>query len=219
VQRNALQILSEHSGQWDAATLKEFYRELLDSADSNVELLNNLLNWAQVQTGRIQFNPTTIDLSDTFRDEIRLIRRTAEQKGVRFNVEMPDHAPVTADPRMLATIVRNLLTNAVKFTPEVGTVTLSVEEAEGKNTEITVADTGTGMTQEQMAALFRLDSRSSQPGIAGEQGTGLGLIVCREMPERHGSALQIESQPNRGSCFRFVMCASPGRETLSVCPD
>ncbi|MDR1129578.1 MAG: hypothetical protein LBK96_01170 [Prevotellaceae bacterium] len=204
-QRNALQMLSDHSGQWDAATLKEFYRELLDSADSNVELLNNLLNWAQVQTGRIQFKPTAIDLSDTFRDEIRLIRRTAAQKGVSFNVEMPDRAIVTADPRMLATIVRNLLTNAVKFTPEGGTVTLSVEKIDATKTEITVTDTGTGMTHEQIATLFSLDSRPPQQGTAGEQGTGLGLTVCREMLERHGSILQIESYPNRGSRFRFVI--------------
>jgi signal transduction histidine kinase len=203
-QRNALQMLSDRSGQWDAATLKEFYRELLDSADSNVELLNNLLNWAQVQTGRMQFNPTATDLPDTIRDEIRQIRRMAEQKGVNFNVEMPDHAIVTADPRMLATIVRNLLTNAVKFTPEGGTVTLSVENIDATKTEITVADTGIGMTPEQIASLSRLDSRPSQRGTAGERGTGLGLTVCREMLERHGSTLQIESHPNRGSCFRFV---------------
>ncbi|MDR1525223.1 MAG: ATP-binding protein, partial [Tannerella sp.] len=191
--------------QWDAATLKEFYHELLDSANSNVELLNNLLNWAQVQTGRMQFKPTAADLSGTLRDEICLIRRMAEQKGVNFNVEIPVRTFVTADPRMLATIVRNLLTNAVKFTPEGGTVTLSAEMTEEKKAEITITDTGTGMTQEQITSLFCLDSRPSQPGTAGEQGTGLGLTVCREMLERHGSVLQIESQPNRGSRFRFVI--------------
>jgi signal transduction histidine kinase len=218
-QRNALQALLEHSGQWDVATLKEFYRELLDSADSNVELLNNLLNWAQVQTGRIAFKPAATDLSDAFRNEIRLIRRMAEQKGIRFNVEIPPGAVVVADPRMLAVIVRNLLANAVKFTPEGGTVTLSAETAEEQKIEIAVADTGMGMTPEQIKSLFHLDRRPSQPlpsslrqgAAAGEQGTGLGLIVCSEMLEYHGCILQIESLPDQGSRFRFTLPAQSPR--------
>jgi signal transduction histidine kinase len=150
----------------------------------------------------------------------------AENKGVAFTATIPGDALVTADGNMMATVVRNLLTNAVKYTPAGGTVALTVtpvaynvtttddtspasasgnEHEHSRRYVITVSDTGTGMSREQISNLFRLDSSRSQPGTAGEPGTGLGLIVCRDLLDKHGATLHIESEPGKGSRFWFEL--------------
>ena len=218
-QRDALQLLVKNAGSWDANALTEYYHELLKSADGQVELLYNLLNWAQVQTGRMTYTPVTFNLSTRLRSDIALIRKPAENKGVALIVQMPEETLVTGDGNMLATVVRNLLTNAVKFTPKGGTVTLEVQapsnspegggnfppSGELRGACISVSDTGIGMNEEQIRNLFRFDSRHSRPGTANEQGSGLGLIVCRELLEKHGSELHIESEEGKGSRFWFEL--------------
>jgi signal transduction histidine kinase len=105
---------------------------------------------------------------------------------------------------MLTTVVRNLLNNAVKYTSKGGTATLTISPGAGASTyTISVADTGTGMTAEQLQSLFRLDKPQSRRGTAGELGSGLGLIVCREMLQKHGSTLHVESETGKGSRFWF----------------
>jgi signal transduction histidine kinase len=124
---------------------------------------------------------------------------------------MPEDAVITGDGNMLATVVRNLLSNAVKFTPAGGQVTLDISpvitgnEATDCQFSISISDTGIGMTKDQINNLFRLDSARSSLGTAGEQGSGLGLIVCRELLEKHGSVLQVESEEGKGSRFWFVV--------------
>ena len=219
-QRDALQMLVQNSNSWDADTLTAYYRELLKSADGQVELIYNLLGWAQLQTGRITYNPATFNLAHRLRSDINLIRNMAEKKGVAFTVSIPDNADITGDAAMLSIIVRNLLTNAVKFTAaspdpsrsgETGTVTLDVTPVYGDNPinitgyTVTVSDTGIGMNAEQIDKLFRLDGARSRKGTAGEQGSGLGLIVCRELLEKHGSELRVESEAGKGSTFSFQL--------------
>jgi signal transduction histidine kinase len=249
-QRDAIQMLAENAPQWNAATLQNFYAKLLKSAEGQVELIYSLLNWAQVQTNRMPFNPIPFDLVSDLANDISIIRSMAERKGVSFHVETrfiaSHNAPplITGDSAMICTVVRNLLTNAVKFTPAGGEVTLSIVgadistgsmhrlcvcprihdehtdtsgeqigDASGEHagsplrqkTRITVTDTGIGMTAEQIADVFRLDHKHSQCGTAGETGSGLGLIVCRELIEKHGSTLYIESEPAKGSRFWFEL--------------
>jgi signal transduction histidine kinase len=202
-QRDALKLLIENAGSWDAALLADYYNELLKSAEGQVELLYNLLNWAQVQTGRMPYTPAPFNLVTRLRPDIALLRKMAESKDITLSVEMPEDALVTGDANMLSTVIRNLLTNAVKFTGKGGRVLLAVEASgDGKHT-VSVSDTGTGMSEEQRRNLFRLDSPYSGKGTAGEQGSGLGLIVCRELLEKHGSALHVESREGVGSRFWF----------------
>ena len=137
----------------------------------------------------------------------------ADNKGVAFSAQMPDNAIVAGDRNMLAIVVRNLLINAVKFTPAGGQVMFEVSQgccrdgARPVSTGYTIAvsDTGIGMTKEQISKLFRLDSARSRKGTAGEEGSGLGLIVCRELLEKHGSELHIESEEGKGSRFWFEL--------------
>jgi signal transduction histidine kinase len=159
------------------------------------------------------FNPEPFDIVPKLRAEANLIAKMAEQKRVTLKTELPEEAVVTGDKNMLATVVRNILTNAVKFTPAGGEVSLSAlltpenlsnaVLAAQKTMIIAIKDNGVGMTAEQIDSLFRIDSHNSRQGTAGEQGTGLGLIVCNELLERHGSTLHIESEVGKGSRFWF----------------
>jgi signal transduction histidine kinase len=201
-QRNALQKLVKNVQAWDMDTMMEYYEDLLKSADSQVELIYNLLGWAQVQTGRIAYKPDAFILSGVLPD-ILLARKIAEHKGVNLELRITQNALVTGDRNMLSTVLRNLLTNAIKFTASGGTVTLLVEPAgEGKYT-VVVSDTGIGMNREQTGNLFCIDSTHSRQGTDGEQGSGLGLIVCREFLEKHGTILNVESEEGKGSRFWF----------------
>ena len=210
-QRDAIQLLVKNDRVWNADTLTEYYAGLLNSADGQVELLYNLLNWAKIQTGRMAYTPTSFALAAHFRSDLALIRNMAEKKGIAFEVAIPDDAMVTGDPNMIITVLRNLLTNAVKFTASGGTVALEITEdrsdkASAATTHtLTISDTGTGMSAAQISNLFNLDNAHSGRGTAGEQGSGLGLIVCKELLEKHGSALHIESKEGKGSRFWFAV--------------
>jgi signal transduction histidine kinase len=204
-QRDALQQLISHSDKWDTGSLSEYYEELLKSADGQIELLYNLLNWAQVQIGRMPYTPTEFDLITELRSDIALTKNMADRKGIILDVQVPEDAIVTGDRNMLTTVVRNLLTNAVKFTAKDGHVGLEIRQEEHGRYTISVNDTGTGMSQEEIENLFNIDRQYSRLGTAGEQGSGLGLIVCKELVEKHGSILHVESEEGKGSRFRFVI--------------
>jgi len=221
-QRDALQLLIKNAGLWNVDALTDYYQELLNSADGQVELLYNLLNWAQLQTGRMAYTPTTFTLSDLLSDTT-LIRNMAKSKGITLILPQSQDALITGDRNMLSTVIRNLLTNAVKFTPAGGTVTLTAFQAPSNSLErgensppveglgevhISVTDTGVGMSEEQIRNLFQLDSRQSRRGTADEQGSGLGLIVCKELLEKHGSELHVESEEGKGSRFCFTISAA-----------
>jgi len=200
-QRDAINMLIKNAHLWDATTLTDFYNELLKSAEGGVELIYNLLGWAQVQTGRMIYKPDTMLLSDIL-PNISLIQKAAEDKGVILDIQMPENAIITCDSNMLATIIRNLLNNAVKFTDKGGTVTLDISSGT-TGYIISINDTGIGMSKEIINNLFRLDKIHSNQGTAGETGSGLGLIVCKELLEKHGSKLNVESEEGKGSRFWF----------------
>ncbi|MDL2265368.1 hypothetical protein LJC43_03190, partial [Parabacteroides sp. OttesenSCG-928-G21] len=204
-QRDALQQLITYAGKWEADSLAQYYEELLKSADGQVELLYNLLNWAQVQTGRMPYVPTEFDLVAELRSDIALIKNMAERKGIVLETRMPESAVITGDRNMLVTVVRNLLTNAVKFTDKGGRITLEIKPDEEDGYTISVADTGRGMRREEVEGLFRIDRQRSRMGTAGEPGSGLGLIVCKELVEKHGGMLRVESEVGKGSEFLFAV--------------
>ena len=205
-QRDALQLLLSHSNEWDTKSLSQYYSELLKSADGQVELLYNLLNWAQVQTGRMPYVPIQFDIVSALRPDILLLENMSKHKGVSLKIQQPETAVVTGDCNMITTVVRNLLTNAIKFTPTGGSVSLAIEHLphDGQTT-ISVSDTGVGMSNEQLQNLFHIENRNSRRGTAGESGSGLGLIVCKELIEKHGSTLHIESEEQKGSRFYFSL--------------
>ena len=143
----------------------------------------------------------------------------ADNKGVAFDVHTPETVIITGDYNMLITVVRNLLVNAIKFTAKGGTVTLDISPQTDRDDRdgarpvstttyvISVSDTGTGMSSGHIQNLFSLDRQSSQKGTAGEAGSGLGLIICRELLQKHNSILHIDSEEGKGSRFWFEVAA------------
>jgi signal transduction histidine kinase len=204
-QRDAIQQLLKNTNTWTTDELTEFCIDLLKSADEEVELLYTLLSWAQIQTGRMSFIPVTFDLPAQLRTDISLIRKMAEYKKITLTDNMPNHALITGDINMLVTVVRNLLTNAVKFTPVGGEILLTVAPAANGKHTVSVTDTGTGMTQEQIQNLFNIDKMQNRTGTIGEQGTGLGLIVCKDLLAKHKSTLHVESEEGKGSRVWFFL--------------
>ena len=206
--RDALQILLNNAQSWDVDTLNKYYNELLKSSENHVELIYSLLSWAQIQTGRISFTPAQFFLPKLL-PELTMIRKMAENKEITLNIAIPEEAVVSCDINMLLTVVRNLLTNAVKFTPTGGTVQLDVSPCRdainrvSPKYTISITDTGIGMSQQQITELFSLDTLHSHKGTGGEEGSGLGLIICKEFLEKHNSTLHIESEVGKGSRVWF----------------
>jgi len=204
-QRDALQLLLENSIHWDTASLTKYYQKLLKSANEQVDLLYTLLNWTQVQTGRMSYFPMPFDMVSALQPDIALIKNMAESKDLIFDVQTPGAALVTGDCNMFITVIRNLLTNAVKFTPKDGKISLEIKTNKSGAYIISVVDSGIGMNSEQMQNLFRLARQRPRKGTVGEQGSGLGLIVCNELLQKQGSQLHVESEEGKGSRFWFEL--------------
>jgi len=210
-QRDTLRALVKNEQLWSADELTKYHKELLKSSEGGVELIFDLLSWSQLQTGRMTCVLKTFAFAELL-PTLSLIRSAAENKNITFNVEIPQNECITCDAKIITTVIRNLLTNAVKFTASGGTVKLEIARGStdaachvstGTGYIISITDTGIGISEKQLRNLFRLDSAHSQRGTAGEQGSGLGLIVCKELIEKHGSKLHIESEEGKGSRFWF----------------
>ena len=202
-QQDTIRKLVEKAELLNNDELSNSCRNLLESANEEVELIFSLLTWTQIQTERISFTPITFDLPKQLHPDISLIRKMAEAKQITLTEDIPNHLFVTGDINMIVTVVRNLLTNAVKFTPAGGAISLVIEVASNGKHTISVSDTGIGMTQEERNNLFRIDNSLSRKGTMGEQGTGLGLIICNDMLKKHDSTLQVDSETGKGSRFWF----------------
>lgn len=184
---------------------KLFYiQEMKNSANINHNLLQNLLQWSRSQTGKMEFLPRKLGLHDVTKEVFLLLSKTSEKKQIRLRHEIPPALHVTADENMLNTVLRNLLTNAIKFSHK-GSV-ICVEAAERENfVEICVADSGIGMDQKTIDNLFRIDVAHSAAGTENELGTGLGLILCKEFIEKSGGKIWVESEVGKGSKFYFCL--------------
>lgn len=203
-QRNALQLLADQGSQMSKEELALYYGELLKSANIQVDLLYNLLNWARLETGKMQYNACNLDLATSFDQEIELIRTMAEHKGIEFEVCIPESAIVCADINMLRTVIRNLLTNSIKYTPRGGKIYFNITQGQGSYL-LCIGDSGVGMTEAQIHSLCEPGLHFSSIGTDGEAGTGLGLVLCREMVEKNGSKLNVKSSPGAGSQFSFAL--------------
>lgn len=167
-------------------------------------LLENLLQWSRTQYGEIECNPRQIDLDILAREQIAFFIAKAEKKKITLIAEIPEHLPVYADENMLQSILRNLVGNALKFTHAGGTVKLTTKD-DGNFIVTSVSDTGVGIPEEKLGALFTIGGNHTTMGTAKEKGTGLGLMLCKEFVEKNGGLLRISSQPGKGSTFSFSL--------------
>ena len=174
-----------------------------DSATNLFRLLSNLLEWSRMQRGLTKFIPTHIRLLTKLSESLVLVREEANKKEVTIDITISSQLYVFADVNMLEGILRNLVSNAVKFTPRGGVVKISATQLPDHLVEIIVQDSGIGMKKSMIENLFRLDVNTNRKGTDGELSTGLGLMICRDFIEKHGGKLQIESKVGKGSIFRF----------------
>jgi PAS domain S-box-containing protein len=183
---------------------KEFISLIKDSSGSAYDLLENLLHWARSQTNTISYEPKSVDLSRIIEENLAVIKASAEGKNLRIDFDPAARRDVYGDENMLSTILRNLLSNAVKFTPSGGKIEITLKP-DLKGIVCSIKDSGIGINEEQKERLFRLDQSFSGTGTAGETGTGLGLIICKDFLERHGSVLSVESEVGKGTRFFFTL--------------
>jgi PAS domain S-box-containing protein len=183
---------------------KEFLKIIMDSSISASTLLENLLNWARTQTNQIKFEPSLFDLKDIVSQNILMLNVNARNKDISLTEDVSENLSVFADLNMVNTIVRNFLTNAIKFTPIKGKVNIT-SKIEDDRVLISVTDTGIGMDEETLSKLYMLDEFHNAEGTSGEKGTGLGMIVCKEFALLNGSDISIRSKKNEGSTFTFSL--------------
>jgi len=157
-----------------------------------------------MQTGIIAWQPEQVDLWDLVNEVVHLLRGSAENKQIYLVARVDEDLSAFADPNMINTVVRNLVSNAIKFTPCGGEVV--VESRQTKDfVEITVRDSGIGIKPEDIEKLFRIDEQVVQNGTENETGTGLGLILCKEFIDKHKGQLFVKSEANKGSSFIFTL--------------
>lgn len=181
-----------------------YIEEMQNSANLSHNLLQNLLQWSRSQTGRIDFSPRIINIHDLVNQNFELLKQTAAKKEISLVNEVDKIINIEADEDMTDTIFRNLITNAIKFTPEGGSIKIDATQ-QGSMALINVSDTGVGMDEETKSKLFRLDVNHSSLGTSQEKGTGLGLILCKEFVEKHNGKIWIESSKGEGTTFSFTL--------------
>jgi len=201
------QIMAEDLRSLKMSQIQEIAVSISKSANNLYRLLENLLQWSQIQYGAIPFNPEAVQLSLVAGESIELIHEFAKSKGIEITYEIPDNSVVFADSNMLQTIIRNLISNAVKFTPKGGRVNLSAKATDDKYIEISIKDSGIGMNQTLINNLFRLDIKTNRTGTEGEPSSGLGLLLCKEFIEKHGGKIWVASEVGKGSEFYFTLPA------------
>ncbi len=173
---------------------------LNESATHGHDLLENLLSWSRTQTGEQKVRPNKFDLSLATDLNIELFYPMAKSKNIKLSSLVKPKTYIFADENMIHTIVRNLISNAIKFTPPGGKVRMWTREKDSCLL-IAVSDTGIGMDQEQLSKLFRPDHSISRPGTNEEKGTGLGLLVCKEFVELNHGQIEVNSEPRKGTTF------------------
>lgn len=202
---------------FDKYTREDIYdsiNTLFGTSKHLYKLLDNLLLWSRVQRGVVDFMPDCVSFSSISRSVIDLLSYNAKQKSIELIDKIPNEMYVYTDLNMANTILRNLVSNAIKFTSSGGTITIHASMSANNYAEIKVTDTGVGMSQEIMDKLFRLDTHHTSLGTASEQGTGLGLILCKEMAEKNGGSIRVESEIGKGTTFVFTIPMSDVNLTI-----
>jgi len=181
-----------------------YIKEIHSSAERVLNILEDLLQWSRSQSGRIEYNPTEVNLARVTDEALAAVEDAVSKKELSIENNIPEESSVFADRYMIATVIRNLLSNAVKFSYPGGKINLKARVNES-HVSYKVSDSGIGIPEENMKRLFRIDGGLSTPGTEKEKGTGLGLILCREFVEKNKGTIRAESTPGKGSAFTFTL--------------
>lgn len=198
------EILASSADTLEKEEILKLGEGIYNSLTKQYGLLNDLLEWSKFQNGRFSLNPEKFNLKDSIDEVIEPLNHTIITKQLAFKNCVDSSIIVHADQKMIQLVMRNLVSNSIKFTPNGGCVNVSAAES-GGNIEISVTDTGVGISREDMDKLFKIDVHHSTKGTGDESGTGFGLILCKEIIEKHSGTIKVESEPGRGSRFSFTI--------------
>ncbi len=194
-------LLLNHADKLTKEDIKTLSTDLDKSLKNLMALLENLLEWSRSQTGSIDFKPERFDISAVIKENLDLLQGLANNKKIKLVHESSNELMVNAHRYSINTVVRNLISNAIKFTPEGGSITITTESS--SIITVSVRDTGVGMAPSTVVKLFQLGSKISTLGTAKEKGTGLGLILCKDFVEKNGGKIGVDSEEGVGSRFYF----------------
>lgn len=198
------ELLAKEFESFDADKLKVFIEQIYKYSNNTFNLLENLLQWSMLQTGRMPLRPKLVNINELIIENIELLRGNALQKGISIESKTIDDGFVFVDVSMITTVIRNLLSNAIKFTGQSGTITIEIAKDESM-LKVSVEDNGVGIAEADMNRLFKIDSNPTSIGTSMEKGTGLGLILCKDFVERNGGTIWVNSQLGRGTKFFFTI--------------
>lgn len=207
-----LDLLIENLHSYHIDDIEKHLNMVNSSANRAYALLEDILLWARSQSNNLNFEPKKILFKPVCDKVLEILKPIATNKNITVNYIESEPITVFADTNMLNTILRNLISNAIKFTNEGGSVNISAKQTDS-GTTITVSDNGVGIAPEMLQKLFDSKVAYSTTGTAREQGTGLGLLICKEFVHKHGGKIWVESKLNKGSEFKFTL---PLNETLST---
>jgi signal transduction histidine kinase len=184
--------------------IKDYNNEIYNSLKNEYKLLENLLNWSRLETGQMEFIPQKINLYDKIESVISLLSGNAKLKDIALINETGNDILVLADSNMLHSVLQNLISNSIKFTNKDGLIKTYSEKISNDFIQITVSDNGVGMTNDQIKNLFGFTATSTK-GTNNEKGTGLGLMICKEMVERQGGTISVKSEAGKGTDISFTL--------------
>jgi len=208
------ELMGEEISSFSATQLLTYIQSMNSTARNLYKLLSNLLEWSLMQQGALSFNPVEIALSEVVAQNIDIIIKRGEQKGIKLIFDLADNQTVWADEAMLNSILRNLLSNAVKFTSRGGEVIVSAKKTDNNIVEIAIRDTGLGISPDLISKLFKIEEKVGQKGTEGEESTGLGLLLCKEFVEKHDGKIWVVSEEGKGSTFYFTLQERNGYENI-----
>jgi signal transduction histidine kinase len=201
----ATQILAEEIQTMTPEEIKEITLSMKESATNIYGLLENLLEWSRLKRGMMDFIPESLNVKQKITACIEVLTESARKKKIKINYSLPEDLTIYADSHMFETVIRNLVSNAIKFTPKSGEINVSATTTPDNIVEIKICDTGIGMNRELINRLFLLNEKTNRKGTEGEPSSGLGLLLCKEFIEKHNGKILVESEEGKGSTFCFTM--------------
>lgn len=199
-----LSLLLTNIHKYDIEKIEKQLNIINNTAQNTFELLEDILLWARAQSGKIPFKPRKVDFREIYAAVTKSLINQANKKGIAINCFEHEKTVLMADVDMVKTILRNLISNAIKFSNEKGQISIYTENNPSDIT-ITVSDNGTGIDKDNQSKLWELSQLYTTTGTANEKGTGLGLLLCKEFIEKHGGKIWVESEPGKGSDFKFTL--------------
>jgi PAS domain S-box-containing protein len=199
----ATQILSEEIQNMSLEEIKEISVSMKESASNIYGLLENLLEWSRLKRGMMEYNPVKLSLKERAIASTQVLNESARKKGIIIINSLSDNLEIVADSHMLETIIRNLVSNAIKFTPAGGEIKIASDFSADHSVVVKVSDSGIGIPVTMIHKLFHLNENTKRKGTEGEPSTGLGLLLCKEFIDKHGGKIWVESVVGKGSTFNF----------------